>query len=86
MYTTSLREVTHHEMVDAILMDRGKVLPCAAYLQGEYGIKDLFVGVPVKLGSRGLEQVIELSLTDDEHAMLRRSADAVAELVGVMKI
>jgi len=74
------------EMVDAILMDRHKILPCAAYLQGEYGIKDLFVGVPVKLGGRGIEQILELNLTPDERAMLRKSADAVAELVGVMKI
>jgi len=74
------------EMVDAILLDRKKILPCAAYLQGEYGIKDLFVGVPVKLGSRGVEGIIELKLTDDERAMLKRSADSVSELVGVMKI
>ncbi len=74
------------EMVDAILMDRRKILPCAAYLQGEYGIKDLFVGVPVKLGAKGIEQIVELKLTPDEQAMLRKSADAVAELVGVMKI
>ena len=74
------------EMVDAILMDRGKILPCAAYLQGEYGIKDLYVGVPVKLGAKGIEQILELKLTQDEQAMLRKSADSVAELVGVMKI
>jgi len=74
------------EMVDSILMDRHKILPCAAYLQGEYGIKDLFVGVPVKLGAKGIEQIIELKLTQDEQAMLRKSADSVAELVGVMKI
>jgi malate dehydrogenase len=74
------------EMVDSILMDRRKILPCAAYLQGEYGIRDLFVGVPVKLGSRGIEQVIELKLTESERAMLQKSADSVAELVRVMKI
>ena len=74
------------EMVDSILMDRHKILPCAAFLQGEYGIKDLFVGVPVKLGAKGIEQIIELKLTQDEQAMLRKSADSVAELVGVMKI
>jgi len=74
------------EMVDSILMDRRKILPCAAYLQGEYGIKDLFVGVPVKLGSRGIENIIELKLAPEESAMLRKSAEAVSELVGVMKI
>jgi len=74
------------EMVDAILCDRKKLLPCAAYLQGEYGIEDLFVGVPVKLGSRGIEQVVELDLTETERAMLRKSADAVAELVGILRI
>ncbi|MGH9866665.1 MAG: malate dehydrogenase [Candidatus Polarisedimenticolia bacterium] len=74
------------EMVDSILMDRQKILPCAAYLQGEYGIRDLFVGVPVKLGSRGIEQIIQLSLSESERAMLQKSADSVAELVGVMKL
>lgn len=73
------------EMVDAILMDRKKILPCAAYLQGEYGIRDLFAGVPVKLGAGGVEQIIELKLTESEQAMLRKSADTVAELVGVLK-
>ena len=74
------------EMVDSILLDRKKILPCAAYLQGEYGIRDLFVGVPVKLGCRGIEQIVELKLTADERAMLQKSADSVAELVRVMKI
>jgi malate dehydrogenase len=74
------------EMVDSILLDRRKILPCSAYLQGEYGIRDLFVGVPVKLGSRGIEQIIELKLTTEERAMLQKSADSVAELVGIMKI
>jgi malate dehydrogenase len=74
------------EMVDSILMDRKKILPCAAYLQGEYGIKDLFVGVPVKLGSRGIEKIIDLKLTNEERAMLQKSADSVAELVKVMGI
>jgi len=74
------------EMADSILLDRKKILPCAAYLQGEYGIRDLFVGVPVKLGSRGLEKVIELKLTSEERAMLQKSADSVAELVRVMGI
>ncbi len=74
------------EMVDSILMDRKKILPCAVYLQGEYGIRDLFVGVPAKLGARGVEKIIELKLTPDERAMLQKSADSVAELVGVMRI
>ena len=70
------------EMVDSILMDRKKILPCAAYLQGEYGIDGLFVGVPVKLGSRGVERVLELPLNEEERAALDRSADSVRELVG----
>jgi malate dehydrogenase len=70
------------EMVDSILMDRKKIVPCATYLKGEYGIDGLFVGVPVKLGSKGIEQVIELPLNDAEKAALDRSADAVRELVG----
>ncbi len=74
------------EMVDSILLDRKKILPCAAYLKGEYDIRDLFVGVPVKLGAAGVEKIIELKLTADERAMLRKSADAVAELVKVMGI
>jgi malate dehydrogenase len=74
------------EMVDSILLDRRKILPCAAFLQGEYGIRDLFVGVPVKLGARGLEKIIELKLSADEKAMLQKSADSVAELVRVMGI
>ena len=69
------------EMVEAILLDRRRILPCAAYLPGEYGIDGLFVGVPVVLGNGGMEQVIEISLTDDEKAELERSAAAVRELV-----
>jgi malate dehydrogenase len=72
------------EMVEAILKDKKKILPCAAYLQGEYGIKGLFVGVPCKLGARGLEQIIEIKLTDEEQAALKKSADAVQELVKVI--
>jgi malate dehydrogenase len=72
------------EMVDAILLDRKRILPCAAYLQGEYGVNGLFVGVPVKLGIRGIEQVIEIPLTDDESAALKKSAGAVQELVDAM--
>lgn len=72
------------EMVDAILLDRKRILPCAAYLQGEYGINDLFVGVPVKLGAGGVEEVVEIPLSDDERAALHRSAAAVKELVDAM--
>lgn len=73
------------EMAEAILEDKKKILPCAAYLQGEYGIHDLFVGVPVKLGSGGVEEIIEVSLTDAEMSALRKSAGAVRELVEAMK-
>ncbi len=72
------------EMVDAILQDQKRILPCAAYLQGEYGLNDLFVGVPVKLGARGIEEVIELNLAESERADLEGSADSVRELVGVL--
>jgi malate dehydrogenase len=73
------------EMAESILKDKKKVLPCAAYLEGEYGIHGLFVGVPVKLGSRGIEQIYEVKLTTEEQAMLKKSADAVQELVDVLK-
>jgi malate dehydrogenase len=69
------------DMVDAILKDKNKILPCAAYLQGEYGIKDLFVGVPCKLGAKGLVEVVQIKLTSDEQAALQKSAAAVKELV-----
>ena len=72
-------------MVEAILKDKKKVLPCAAYLQGEYGIQDLFVGVPVKLGERGIEQIIQLNLTVEERIALQKSADAVKELVEALR-
>jgi len=72
------------EMVEAILKDKKKILPCAAYLQGEYGIDGLYVGVPCKLGSRGLEQIIEIKLTEDETAQLKKSADSVKELCSVI--
>ena len=68
-------------MVEAILLDRRRILPCAAYLQGEYGIDGLFVGVPVVLGNGGMEKVIEISLTDGEKAELAHSAASVRELV-----
>jgi malate dehydrogenase len=73
------------EMVESILKDKKKVLPCAALLEGEYGVHGLFVGVPVKLGSKGIEKVYEIKLTDQEKAMLAKSAAAVEELVGVIK-
>jgi malate dehydrogenase len=73
------------EMVESILKDKKKVLPCAALLEGEYGIHGLFVGVPVKLGSKGIEKIYEIKLTDEEKAMLTKSAAAVEELVGVIK-
>ncbi len=74
------------EMVEAIFNDRKKILPCAAYLEGEYGISGLFVGVPVKLGARGIEQIIEIKLTPEEQTALKKSADAVKELVGVIGV
>jgi malate dehydrogenase len=73
------------EMAEAILKDKKKILPCAAYLQGEYGYKDLFIGVPVKLGAGGIEEVIEITLTDDEKAALDKSAAAVQELKDLLK-
>jgi len=73
------------EMAESILKDKKKVLPCAAYLEGEYGIHGLFVGVPVKLGARGIEQIYEIKLTAEEQAMLKKSADSVQELVEVLK-
>jgi malate dehydrogenase len=68
------------EMAESILKDKKKILPCAAYLQGEYGINDLFIGVPVKLGSGGVEGIVEITLTDPEQAELQKSAAAVQEL------
>lgn len=73
------------EMAEAILKDQKKVLPCAAYLEGEYGINDLFVGVPVKLGAKGIEQIYQVKLTAAEQAELDKSAGAVKELVDVLK-
>src|ERR1700689_1696096 len=74
------------EMVEAILRDKKKILPCAAYLQGEYGITGLYVGVPVKLGAKGIEQIIEIKLTAEEKAGLDKSAAAVMELCGVIGV
>jgi len=73
------------EMVESILKDKKKVLPCAACLEGEYGIKGLFVGVPVRLGAMGVEKIYEVQLTADEKALLAKSAAAVQELVDVLK-
>ena len=72
------------EMVEAILKDKKKILPCAVFLQGEYGIRDLFVGVPVKLGAGGAEEVIEIALESDEQVALNKSAAAVQELVDIL--
>jgi malate dehydrogenase len=72
-------------MVKAILLDKKRILPCAAYLEGEYGARGLFLGVPVKLGARGVEQIISLSLTADEKTALQKSIGAVQELVDVLK-
>jgi len=72
------------EMVEAILKDKKKILPCAAYLEGEYGVNRLFVGVPVKLGARGIEEIIQINLMTDERSALQRSAAAVQELVDVL--
>jgi malate dehydrogenase len=74
------------EMVDAILLDQKRVLPCTALLEGEYGIDGLYMGVPVKLGSAGVEQIVELELTDEEQRALRDSADAVREVVGILTL
>jgi malate dehydrogenase len=73
------------EMVAAILGDEKRVLPCSAYLEGEFGIQGLFVGVPVKLGAQGIESILEIKLAEDENAALRNSAAAVKELVDVMQ-
>ena len=73
------------EMAESILKDKKKILPCAAYLQGEYGFQDLFIGVPVKLGAKGVEDIIEITLTDEEKQALQKSADAVQELKDLLK-
>lgn len=73
------------EMAESILKDKKKILPCAAYLEGEYGVEGLFIGVPVKLGTNGIEEVLEITLTQEESAALHSSAAAVRELVDTMK-
>ena len=74
------------QMIDAIFNDRKKILPCAAYLEGEYGINGLFVGVPVKLGARGIEEIVQIKLTPEEQAALEKSAAAVKELVEIIGV
>jgi malate dehydrogenase len=82
-YAPSLGAV---EMAESILKDKKKILPCAVFLEGEYGISNLFVGVPVKLGKNGVEQIIEINLSNDERAALHKSAGAVQELIDVLGI
>jgi malate dehydrogenase len=72
------------QMVDSIMLDEKRILPCTAYLEGEYGIDGLYMGVPVKLGRGGIEEIVELELSEDEQTMLNESADAVREVVGVL--
>jgi malate dehydrogenase len=74
------------EMVEAILLDKHKIVPCSVFLQGEYGVRDVFVGVPVKLGARGVEQIVQVRLTAEEEAAFRKSAAAVKELVDVIGV
>ena len=74
------------QMVDSILLDKKRILPCAVYLDGEYGIKGVFLSVPMKLGANGVEQIIEIKLTPEEDAALKKSAEAVRELVNIMKL
>jgi malate dehydrogenase len=72
------------QMVDSIMLDEKRILPCTAYLDGEYGIEDLYMGVPVKLGAGGIEEVYELDLSEDEQRLLHASAEAVRDVVGVL--
>jgi malate dehydrogenase len=72
------------QMVESIALDKKRILPCAAWLQGEYGIRDVFCGVPCKLGRRGLEQIVEVALTDEERAALHHSAEAVRSTMAVV--
>ena len=72
------------EMVEAVLLDQNRILPCSTYLTGEYGINDLYVGVPIKIGAGGVKEIIEIELTDEEDAALKKSADSVRELVDAM--
>jgi malate dehydrogenase len=72
------------QMVDSIMLDEKRVLPCTAYLEGEYGIDDLYMGVPVKLGAGGIEEIVQLDLSEEEQRLLHQSAEAVREVVGVL--
>ena len=72
-------------MLESILMDQKQILPCTTYLEGEYGLTGLFIGVPTRLGASGVEEVIEFHLTDEELTALHQSADAVRELVDTMQ-
>ena len=72
------------QMVDAVMLDEHRVLPCTAYLEGEYGIDGLYMGVPCKLGPKGIEQIVELDLSDDETEALKKSSSAVRDVVGVL--
>jgi malate dehydrogenase len=71
-------------MVDSIMLDEKRVLPCTAYLEGEYAIDGLYMGVPVKLGARGIEQIVELDLDETEQGLLKASSEAVREVVSVL--
>jgi len=73
-------------MVEAIVNDQKRILPCSAWLEGEYGMQGLYLGVPVKLGRDGMERIVEVTLTDDERAALAKSADAVREPMSVVKL
>ena len=72
------------EMAEAYLLDEKRVLPCAAYLTGQYGLKDIYIGVPTVIGGKGVEKIIELTLTDEEKSALNKSAEGVRELVGLL--
>jgi malate dehydrogenase len=72
------------QMIDSIILDKKMILPCSVYLEGEYGISGLFVGVPAKLGAAGVEEIVEFRLSEEERAQLQKSADSVRELIGVM--
>ena len=73
------------EMVEAVLLDKKRVIPCAVYAEGQYGIKDAFVGLPLKIGAKGVEQVYDPPLWDDEIAGIRAAAEATKELVGLIE-
>ncbi|MCK4557478.1 MAG: malate dehydrogenase, partial [Candidatus Aminicenantes bacterium] len=73
------------EMVESIVKDKKKILPCAAYLEGEYGIKDLYFGVPIKLGADGVEEIIEIDLNDEEKEMIKSSEAAVRTVIDLLK-